>query len=145
MITYGPTIRMRTASHGLRLAVHELAHVWDGAHGWTLSKGLARVVQNPGTYPTARARDGGPLETFAESVTVHLIDGCACDERWSDDDPRFYTRFGVQPDEVWAFDRYDYVAQLLAGASMAEIREEADALRVPDVVIAEDDRAMPER
>jgi len=144
-ITYGPTIRTATASLGLQTALHEMAHIWDGARGWALSAGMADVVGDAGSPPTAKAQNGGPLEDFAESVTAYFVQGYASNARWSDDDARFYGGLGVAPDELWSYDRYDYVAGLLSGASVAELRREAREARRPVAPMASEDQVVPER
>lgn len=114
VIVYGKTIRVFVRSLAIRMAIHELAHVWDAAHDWELSTAMEAVVQNPDNYPTAKAREN-TREDFAESVTAYLQAGYAINERWSDDDLRFYRRYGEGFDTIWPMDRYDYVAHLFAG------------------------------
>jgi hypothetical protein len=114
VIVYGKTIRVFVRDLTIRMAIHELAHVWDAAHNWGFSAAMGAVVQNPDNYPTAKARENA-REDFAESVTAYLRSGYAINERWSDDDLRFYRRYGEGFDTIWPMDRHDYVAQLFAG------------------------------
>jgi hypothetical protein len=117
VIVYGKTIRVAVARSASLMAIHELAHVWDAAHGWALSAAMVDIVDNPSNYPTAKAREN-PREDFAESVTAYLRAGYAVNERWSDDDVRFYHRYGEGFDDVWSMDRHDYIACLFAGDSV---------------------------
>jgi hypothetical protein len=136
VITYGSGIRTKVPSQGIELAMHELAHIWDGAHGWALSATMVDVVENPANYPTARARNGGPKEDFADSVVAFFRLDYATNVRWSDDDIRFRQRYGTGLDEVWRLDRYDYVALLLEGATVESLRDQG---RGDGVVASPDD------
>lgn len=99
------TLRTAVRTQTTKLILHELAHIWDHAHDWTLSEQMVVVVQNPEGYPTAKARGEGPKEDFAESVTAALWQGYAVNATWSDND-------SGQPDAQWTLDRHDHVDQL---------------------------------
>ena len=99
------TLRTAVPSQTTKLILHELAHIWDHAHDWTLSEQMVIVIQNPEGYPTAKARNEGPKEDFAESVTAALWQGYAVNATWSDND-------SAQPDAQWTLDRHDYVDEL---------------------------------
>jgi len=103
------TLRTAVSTKGIQLVLHEMAHVWDGAHGWELGEAILSEVQNPDGFPTAKARDEGPKEDFAESVTATLWPGYAVNREWSDDEP------GADdgPDVTWTLDRQDFVETLL--------------------------------
>ena len=100
------TLRTSVPSEVVKLVIHELAHIWDSAHDWKLSDAMVSTVQNPEEHPTAKARDEGPLEDFAESVTATLVEGYAVNGEWTDD-------AGAQPDAAWTMDRFDFVSELL--------------------------------
>lgn len=121
VITYGKVIRTSIPSHGIQLATHELAHIWDEAYEWQLGAAIATVVQNPGDYPTAKAQNEGAHEDFAESVTAYLSPNYAANVRWADDDPRFNKRYSAEPDALWSLDRYDYIERLFQGDTVAAI------------------------
>lgn len=129
VITYGKTIRTMVSSHGIQLALHELAHVWDSAHEWRLSAEMSQIVQNPHNYPTAKARDEGAHEDFAESVTAYLWPGYAVNVRWSDDESDFNVRYDEPVDGVWVMDRHDYVGRLFEGEDLDMLK--AEAARLP--------------
>ncbi len=102
-------LRTSVSTKGIQLVIHELANIWDGAHSWALGEAVADTVQNPDGFPTAKARDEGPKEDFAESVTATLWPGYAVNQAWSDDEP------GAEgdPDATWTLDRHDYIEALL--------------------------------
>jgi hypothetical protein len=144
VITYGTTIRTMVASHGIKLALHELAHVWDSAQAWRLSGEMGQIVQNPHNYPTAKARDEGAHEDFAESVTAYLWPSYAVNVRWSDDEPDFNARYDEPVDGVWLLDRHDYVERLFAGEELDDLKEAAARLPVP-VAYSDSEVEVPSR
>jgi hypothetical protein len=103
------TLRTAVSTKGIQLVLHEMAHIWDGAHGWELGEAILSEVQNPRGFPTVKARDEGPKEDFAESVTALLWPGYAVNRAWSDDEPGA----SEGPDATWTLDRHDYVEALL--------------------------------
>ena len=105
-------LRTSVSTVGVQLVLHELAHVWDGAHGWALGEAIATTVQNPEGFPTAKARDEGPREDFAESVTATLWPGYAVNQTWSDNELGRTHQTVSAPDSVWTMDRRDYVVGL---------------------------------
>ena len=105
-------LRTSVSTAGVKLVVHELAHIWDGAHNRELGEAIETTVQNPDGFPTAKARDEGSKEDFAESVTATLWPGYAVNESWSDDEPGRSRRASAAPDTLWTMDRHDYVESL---------------------------------
>jgi len=104
------TLRTSISTTCIQLVIHEMAHIWDGANDWALGEDLIETVENPEGFPTAKARDEGPKEDFAESVTALLWPGYAVNALWSDDT-------SDAPDATWTMDRHDFVEALMGQGS----------------------------
>ncbi len=114
------TLRTSVSTAGVQLELHELAHIWDGAHDWALGEAIADTVQNPEGFATAKARDEGSKEDFAESVTATLWPGYAINRDWSDDVQSDRRSAPLGPDGQWTMDRHDYVTSLFLEAAAPE-------------------------
>jgi len=106
-------LRTSVSTAGVQLVLHEMAHIWDSAHDWALGEAIADTVQNPDAFPTAKARDEGPKEDFAESVTATLWPGYAVNQEWSDNDRDNAGSTAPAHNRRPILDRCDYVEGLL--------------------------------
>lgn len=106
------TLRTSVRTVAVQLVIHELAHIWDNAHAWELGETIQSTVDNAEGFPTAKARDEGPKEDFAESVTATLWSGYAVNADWSDDGPGQRGHAADMLDVDRMFDRRNYVDSL---------------------------------
>jgi len=117
-------------------AYHELAHIWDGAHYWTLGTELDQAMEikreangevifdklfratlgrhgffASNYFDPADPRQPQGCEHFAETVLAYFLTDVPDYSRrfhvcWADEDPRCDTKF--------EYDRYDFVRDLVA-------------------------------